>query len=284
MTVFYAMGSGWGHLYRTKMVATMFGKEDALILTTNTTAYTLFNPDQVVLITAEEMDANSCKGTLTNYLSDPAIDEIFIDTFPFGIMGELDTTLLEGKKINYLARRMKWDTYLKNISQNNISITLDTTYTLEPLEDQHQLFVEAKSSHTSLLKIEYPKPDYARVKIQGNKNCDPIWLIVHAFDKEEVEFLYNYACDCAVRENVAAYFIIISDQCIHLNTQGECIPHATAADWFPFADRIFTGGGFNTMQQVKPYLHKHTALPLPRKFDDQNWRINYFSKMVKQCC
>ncbi|HAA15445.1 MAG TPA: hypothetical protein DCE41_28590, partial [Cytophagales bacterium] len=44
-------------------------------------------------------------------------------------------------------------------------------------------------------------------------------------------------------------------------------------DWFPHVDRIFCGGGFNTLQQVLPYREKVKALPFPRRFDDQAERI-----------
>jgi hypothetical protein len=278
MTLFYAMGSGWGHLYRTKMIASMFGKQDLQVLTTNPIAYQLIHKNQVVLISPDEMNSSHCRDTLKNHLSDPTIKEVFIDTFPLGIMGELDEPLLSGKKINYVARRMKWEAYLNSIEPNNFTQKIDTTYVLEPLEDRHQHFINTNSEKIEALKIEYPKPDYSRVQIANNKNNDSIWLIVHSENKEEVESIYQYARDCAALENVVPYFIIISDQAIDLNTQGECISNATAADWFPFADRIFTAGGFNTLYQMELYLHKHTGIPLPRKFDDQNWRINYILK------
>lgn len=283
MTLFYAMGSGWGHLYRTKMVATMFGKQDALVLTTNSVAYTLFDKNQVILISPDEMEQSRCRETLARTLSSPDIKEIYIDTFPLGIMGELDTALLHGKTVNYLARRIKWASYLKSVAAGEPDIRIYQTFLLEPLEGQHQHFINSHSTKANTLLVEYPAPDYSRVKISNNKYSDPVWLIVHAANKEEVESIYHYAEDCARQENITPYFIIISDQSVELKGQGECLHNAHAADWFPFADRIFSGGGFNTLQQMKPYLHKHTGIPLPRKFDDQNWRINYLkSKTAHQ--
>lgn len=283
MTLFYAMGSGWGHLYRTKMVASMFEKTDAIILTTNPIAYTLFDKHQVILVSPDEMEQSRCRKTLARYLSDPEIDEVYMDTFPFGIMGELDNSLLQGKTIHYLARRIKWETYLNSIVTIEPEIKIDHTHVLEPLEEQHQYFINRNSTKANALIIEYPVPDYSRVKISDNKYSDPVWLIVHAANKEEVESIYHYAEDCARQENITPYFIILSDQSVDMNGSGECIHNAIASDWFPFADRIFSAGGFNTIHQLKPYLHKHTGIPLPRKFDDQNWRINYLkSKATHQ--
>jgi hypothetical protein len=39
--------------------------------------------------------------------------------------------------------------------------------------------------------------------------------------------------------------------------------------YFADAQRIFSAAGFNVMRQTARYRSKHTALPMPRRFDDQ---------------
>jgi len=38
------------------------------------------------------------------------------------------------------------------------------------------------------------------------------------------------------------------------------------------AEKIFSGCGFNVMQQTHFYAHKHEFIPFERRFDDQFWR------------
>ncbi|MDH4058383.1 MAG: hypothetical protein OEU76_06440, partial [Cyclobacteriaceae bacterium] len=102
-----------------------------------------------------------------------------------------------------------------------------------------------------------------------------IWLIVHAFIKNEVEALIAYAKEIALLENEKPFLVVITDQPVH-GADFLSYSYFPASDWFPIADRIFTGGGFNVLKQGTAYSEKITAIPFPRKYDDQKWRVMNF--------
>jgi len=76
-------------------------------------------------------------------------------------------------------------------------------------------------------------------------------------------------------ENQDPVFMVLSDQQI---VEENVIWYAwfPAQDWFPLAARIFIGGGFNVLKQAVPYSEKITAIPFPRRYDDQAWRVKNF--------
>lgn len=263
-----------GHLFRIAVFIKQFKVEDYTILSSNPLAFTLFPESKIIFITAENYK-DGWESFVNEKLPQLEIEKLFIDSFPNGLIGEFSCWPAVDYPICYLARRLKWSNYQANVQPTKFDF--DTVYQLEDLEDEHQMFVNAKAKKIEQLVLNYPQPekiDLSNFKIASDKI---LWLVVHAFDTDEVEMLLQYAEAIAQQEKCNPFFILISDQQIDVNN-GMCIHYFPAVDWFPLAARIFCGAGFNTVQQVKPFLSKTTLIPFPRHYDDQLWRYRALSK------
>ncbi|MBL7856329.1 MAG: hypothetical protein JNM57_01470 [Cyclobacteriaceae bacterium] len=265
MKLFYVMGGGWGHLYRVHTFIRQFAISDFKILSNNPLAQQLFSTDEVINVpggTREEVISH-----IHHFLNTITFDELYVDTFPAGLFGELRAT---HRKSYYLARRLKWKAYQSNVRE--LPIRFDTTFCVEELEPAHHEYVKFASVHVASIALEYPPPHPERIPTSRIPVHKPLWLVVHSFDKEEVETLLYYAQTAARMEKQHPSFVVLSDQTVD---DPEIVHYAwlPACDWFPIADRIFTGGGFNVLQQVKDFTQKVTAIPFPRQYDDQAWRI-----------
>lgn len=257
-----------GHLFRIAVFIKQFDIKDYTILSANPLALTLFPESKIIFIPPADYD-REWASFVNDRLPQLHIKKLFIDSFPNGLTGEFSNWPIVDYSIYYLARRLKWINYKDHVQHTNFDF--EVVYQLEALEDEHQTFVNTKTKKVEQLTLNYPQPekvDLAAFKISSDK---VVWLIVHAFEADEVEMLLQYAEAVAEQEKCNPYFVVISDQRIHVNN-GICIRYFPAVDWFPLATRIFCGAGFNTVQQVKPFLGKSTLIPFPRKFDDQAWR------------
>lgn len=278
MKLFYVMGGGMGHLYRVSTFIQQCEIDEYRILTANALVYKLFSADKVLFISADNYKT-VWSHFITETLPLLPVTQLYIDTFPNGIDGELRDWPQINYPVFYFARRLRWEIYQP--AMQDFRFNFFYVYQLEELEDGHQQFITSKASTIEKLTIDYPPAQIDNIISNPLYNHKPRWLIVHAFNKEELESLVQYAQEVARQENLQPFFLVLSDQAIEV-TNGTCINYFPAIDWFPAADRIFAGGGFNTVQQVQPFLTKTTLLPFPRKYDDQAWRIEAYINSLKQ--
>lgn len=278
MKLFYVMGGGMGHLYRVSAFIHQFEMEEYRILTANPLVYKLFSVDKVLFISADNYKA-AWSYFVTETLPLLPVTQLYIDTFPNGIDGELRDWPKANYPVFYLARRLRWEVY--HPAMQDFHFNFFCVYQLEELEIEHQQFIKSKTSTVEELTLAYPPAQIDRIASNPLYNNKPCWLIVHTFNKEELESLVQYAQEVARQESIQPFFLVLSDQTIEV-ANGQCVNYFPAVDWFPGADRIFAGGGFNTVQQVKPFLTKTTLLPFPRKYDDQAWRIETYVTSLKQ--
>lgn len=272
MTGFYAMGGGLGHLTRVQTFIKNYQISGAIkIITANRSVLDFFSKEQVVLVESDKSTtplnlADQIKA-VTSHLD---FEKLYIDTFPCGIMGELNTDLIPSKTRHLLARRLIWKNYLPLISE---IIPFDSTYYFEPLHTDHQQFIKVNSKLTIEATLDY-QIDANRVV---NKRAKPLWLIVHSTYQEELQLLIHHAQDIAKLERIDPEFLVLSDVTLPSHHSYRLLRNENPLDWYYTADRIFTGGGFNTWHQLKPWRVKHVALPFKRKFDDQFWRVRELS-------
>ncbi len=273
MKLFYAMGGGWGHLQRVRTFINQFQFSEFRIVSNNPQASRLFERNKLIIPEGDTPDALS--QSIQKIFGSHDAEEVYVDTFPNGLFGELND--IRAKKIYYLARRLKWDVYTPLLSD---AIFFDKTFCLEELEPDHQRYVDQHSRHVEALELNYPSGDMHRIPKAMIPRQRPIWLIVHAFVQEEVDALVAYARDVALIENQTPAFVVITDQ---PSASENSLAYFPAVDWFPLADRIFTGGGFNVMQEAKRFPKKIHAIPFPRKYDDQYWRVGMKTCNLKTC-
>ena len=268
MKLFYVMGGGLGHLYRVRTFINQFHISAFRILTNNLLAQKLFSPDEIEFI--QDETSHELIHKIQCVINSTRYNELYVDAFPAGLFGELNDVNIQ-KKI-YLARRLNWNNYKSLITS---SLRFDETLCFEELEDEHGMFIKEISENISSVDLLYPNPDITKIAKELIQQ-KPIWLIVHSFIIEEVESLVSYAKDVARLEKQDPVFIVLSDQQI-VDNDVICYAWFPAQDWFPLAARIFTGGGFNVLKQATAYKEKITAIPFPRRYDDQAWRVRKFT-------
>jgi hypothetical protein len=275
MKLFYVMGGGMGHLYRIHTFIHQFKLSGFKILTNNPLTWRFFSPKEIIHVQGESYQA--IVPQVQQQLHTADFTELYIDAFPAGLFGEVKT--LPGKKFIYLARRLKWSCYEQFVAEP--AFRFDECIYFEELEEAHMQFIKRVSGKVSFAELGYPQPAPKRIPTEIIPADKPIWLIVHSFFYEEVEMLIGYAKAIAKMEMEDPAFVVLSDQ--EIDDQ-EVLHYSwfPASDWFPLAERIFTGGGFNTLHQLKPFRTRVTAIPFPRKFDDQVWRVEQFKSVDTQ--
>ncbi|MEM1406836.1 MAG: hypothetical protein AAGG59_08690 [Bacteroidota bacterium] len=271
MIAFYAMGGGLGHLTRVRaFIHTYDVKDPFKIITANRAAFRFFTNEQLVFI---ESDKETTRDELARKIQETTRDLVFnhlyVDAFPCGILGELSERLILAEHRHYLARRLIWKNYQPVLSSE---MTFNSIYRFEPLETDHQVFIQKHGKQIidvsldfSFLRSNKPPPT--------KKLSQPLWLIVHSTHQEELKLLVDHAQDIAKLKQLHPHFVVLSDVSIPLLDSIQLLMNENPMDWYPLAERIFTGGGFNTWHQLEPWRNKHTALPFKRKFDDQFWRV-----------
>lgn len=275
MNLFYAMGGGMGHVYRTSIFIQHVKITEYKVISANPLVRKLFTEDHIIFLDADRYEESWNAFVHTTLPTLPA-SALYVDTFPAGITGEL-STLVVNFPVYYIARRMRWKNYADLTS--GLTLSFSKVFQLEPLESDHEVFIQDRSSEIVSLRLRYPAGSVANIPKELIPTHRPVWLIVHAFDRAEIETLFQYAKDVARLEKTNPCFVVLSDQGIAVS-EGICIPYFPAADWFPLADKIFIAAGFNSVQQATPYFDKVTFFPFPRKYDDQAWRV----AAVKSLC
>jgi hypothetical protein len=275
MNLFYAMGGGMGHVYRTWIFIQHFKITEYKVISANPLVRKLFTEDHIIFLDADRYE-ESWNAFVNNNLPSLHTSALYIDTFPAGITGELSTLVVDFP-VYYIARRMRWKNYVELTS--SLTLSFSKVFQLEPLESDHEGFIRNRSSEIASLRLEYPVGSVANIPKELIPTHRPVWLIVHAFHKEETETLLQYAKDVARLEKIKPCFVVLSDQDIEIS-EGMWVQYFPAADWFPLADKIFMAAGFNSVQQATPYLDKVNFFPFPRKYDDQAWRMATVKSLV----
>jgi len=204
-------------------------------------------------------------------------DELFLDTFPAGIRGELcGFKPLRDVPIQHVARLLRWDEYQKLLSDEPPKFT--HAYILERLDHRHAQFIKQQGGKKRALALQYPSTasdssvlDVEQLKRQGR----PVWLVVHSGSAREVETLLDYADAMRHVENIDAELLLIArrppERIRQVVTLIDCYP---ASLLFSVVDRIISGCGFNVMRETEPFQHKHRFIPFARRFDDQFTRAS----------
>lgn len=269
MKLFYVMGGGLGHLYRVRTFIDQGSLTPIKVLTNNPLAEKLFSNAEIVFV--EHETPHGLIQQIHSALNTIPFSEFYIDAFPAGLFGELPVL---NQRTVYLARRLNWSPYKVLVKPGQLRF--NETLLLEELEEEHRQVVNEVSESISPIDLHYPPADSSRIiSKEILSQAKPVWLIVHSFIREEVESLVRYAKETARLEKQDPVFIVLSDQQI-VEEDVYCYTWFPATDWFPLATRIFTGGGFNVLKQAVPYAEKITAIPFPRRYDDQAWRIKKF--------
>lgn len=267
MTLYYAVGSGLGHLTRARRVLEILGlAHDAAIITASPDAHDDRITGGISIVDVPphlEHSPDQHRAWVRDLVRRRWTDRLIVDAFPGGIQGELCG--LEGVRIDYVARLLRWDAYRRVVPAE--LPRFDTTYVIEELTTPHEAFVRRQSGSVAALDLTpAPLPEPPAVGA-------PFWLIVHSGTAEEVHELVAYTSELRALLSSSPARVLVASRCkIPLPAGFEHVDVYPASPLFPLAERVFSGAGFNVMFEMEPWRTKHEVVPFARRFDDQHLR------------
>jgi len=243
VTVYYALGGGWGHRTRAERVLAALEIEGAEIIATGDVPPAFDgNPEAHRRWLIDRFEGR----------------RVIVDVFPAGLQGELSG--IEGVGFDYVARLLRWDEYRRAVPHTPPGF--GTTYVVEALTAAHAAFVQDSSRRVVSLPLAAPRLQPPSPAIRNDYS-----LVVHSGPAEEVLELLAYARELCDEP------LFVATRC-KMALPPDCAGLVTHRpfDYFAGATRIISAAGFNLMMETEPWRSKHHVLPLPRRFDDQYLR------------
>lgn len=273
--LFYVNGGGLGHLSRiSAFIFTLKIKiSESIILTSSDFASLLFPTSSIKQIpNSFSKDIKKLTSFIQSTINNNNFENIYIDTFPLGILGELKFIDFQDIRLIYISRRLKWKSYAPILDNNTFKYHL--TYIIEQSSKEQFNFIISNSEKQISLALNYQKNKPSEDILVLFPSDKETWLIVHSTPIEEVYALLEHAKDIAKAEEKNPLFVIISQHKLKATSKIIQLNYFPAYNLFPYVDKVFSACGFNIMQQTKNFRKKHISIPFPRKFDDQFWRKN----------
>ena len=176
-------------------------------------------------------------------------DELIVDSFPGGILGELCGMTLPPAR--HVARRLRWTAYAQRFTGR--LPRYDVIYELEPMSHEH---ARALTGPIERLTLPVASPGAPLVD-------EPHWLVVHSGPDHELDRLLAHAAD-------APRIVVVSPRRpARLPERAQWRDVYPVAPHLPHAERIVTAAGFNLMQETAHLRDRHTFVPFERALDDQ---------------
>ncbi len=222
---------------------------------------------------------NRFRNFLKNTFSQRNCQKLYLDAFPFGISDELADFDFGEIELFYVARRLKLG-FVEQFSTTN-SNRFSKTFLLEPLAEKHMEFIKRNSLQIELLDLKYFE-DFSETQILREKIIEkhsPYWLVVHSGNESETSELIDYAKEIHAAEKSETDLVLISSNSFEFENVYNIYP---ASALFPFAEKIFTACGFNSIKQTERFREKHYFLPFRRRFDDQFARAKIAREIMSQ--
>lgn len=299
--LYHAPGDGLGHLVRAGRFLRTYFPTSYIIVTSNSRY--LFDPrltellapqTSKVLLPSTPFSPRQAWQALLQSCLDEGLTHLCIDAFPLGLHGELmGLHIPETVSVWQLCRRLKWSDYRTQLG-DPLTGPLPfpsscRTVLLEPLETAHLAFLGRidRGVHSAFPPAHHaptPAPATDPTLIAGLLEAlaalpQPPWLIIHSGSREELEALVGYAHDLRTLEGHEGPLWLVTPE--PLTEPLALSPPVHALSLWPVdalfapAHRIVTACGYNLMEELRPWRHKHHFMPLPRRFDDQHWRARW---------
>lgn len=282
MTLYYAMGGGLGHLVRARAFAHTLGIEGRMtILSSSDQAddQRVTGPLRVRRAPAR-LDRNPAgwRDWLGQLMVELRPEELILDTFPSGILGELAGMELPANlRLQHVARLVRPEA-LAEFSLP-ASPLFETCYVVEDLSAAQSEWLAARTRRVVRLELidppcASPGDDAARqlAAVIGARHA-AFWLVVHSGPGEEVDELLCLADEMRSMEKAQVDLVVLTRVPVAaVRARTFVYDLHPAALLFPQARRIISAGGFNTLRQAAPWRGIHTVLPFARRHDDQHRR------------
>lgn len=198
------------------------------------------------------------------YLAAINPDLAVFDTFPWGLRGEWFRC---GIRCVYMARRLRWQTYLEALGSAGNLDGFARVIVLEPLSADHEQTLNVANDVVRLPGPVRLRPGAVNTPVPANLqrilDSGNAWLVVHGGVQSEVDQLI---AEAGARKPEASPLAIVS-------------PWDGAFDYYPAtnlvaqAAHVITGAGYNSMADMLHRPAHHTAIAFLRRFDDQAARL-----------
>ncbi|MGM0599279.1 MAG: hypothetical protein ACQETH_05595 [Candidatus Rifleibacteriota bacterium] len=279
MKLFYIIGGGLGHLTRFSSFLHRMQIEEPVTLI----ASSPFARDKRVVsdkhrVLIPPFRSARTKEDLILWLQE-VIDSlkpesIYIDAFPAGILGELTQVFFpSGAKVFLLARLIKWPVYLERIPAFNKKF--EKVYLFEKLPDEYLQFLEENSKNIEELQLDLPQ-----IEVKADCNSAQKWLVIHSGPDSELKCLLNKVEEDLENESKKPQVLVVypGRKPDFIPAQYEYVNLYPAYCLFKDAARVYSGAGFNMVDQMRGMRNKHYVMPFERILDNQFERCRQHEK------
>lgn len=292
-TLYYCFGGGLGHL--TRFIAWCHTTSTQPMLLTNCEAAKTpgLLPEGVRYLMPEasdQADKSSLQKWLKENLRQEKPQQLIVDAFPGGILGELcGMPELAAIECTYLARILRLERYLPRLEQSALP-HFARIFRLETLKNDHENFIQGLGGLISDIELFDPpepesdmnRPDISHLPASGFD------LIVHSGSEKEVLQLLRFALETAALRNRSSEVVLAcpgpapapapASASAILPAGAQHINIYPAGTIIHRAGQVFSGAGFNIMRQMKHTNTPHHVLPFERALDDQFFRAAHYKK------
>jgi hypothetical protein len=203
-----------------------------------------------------------------------APQELIVDSFPGGILGELRG--IDLPPAVHVARRLRWDVYRRRL--RGPLPRFRKTFVVESLTPEHEHALSGFSSESERLELPAIGQAPADLLLDGAH-----WLVVHSGPDHETVELAQYAAELQVLERSPAPILVISPvRPSWIPAGGTWRDLYPVAGHFERAERIVTAAGFNAIRETELVRERHRCIPFERKLDDQFGRAAAMQKNRQQ--
>ncbi|MCV6629475.1 MAG: hypothetical protein OIF50_06415 [Flavobacteriaceae bacterium] len=278
--IFFIEGGGLGHLSRVDKCIRLhnWDPKDCILLT-HSVFYKYF-PRYTWKYTKWDNKSENLSRLLYSQLTALHDALVYIDTFPCGMTGNLITVFHDFPKHRYilLARILKWQDYLHAMDLSNFSIHFEKVLLFEHVPKDQFSWLQTHAStveHIENLPL-YDGPKQALLD-------SPHILLIQSGGRKDVERLLQWVqLQEKQQQKVLPLFVFTQ---VPFETKDKNVHFVynqyPVQQYFEAATRIYTAAGFNLMQELQNYKHKHHAYPLDRKYDDQKLRLKLYGYSTK---
>lgn len=282
--IIYALGGGWGHLVRALAFAQPVAQKYPVRILCNSPyvefirSFWIQDP-HLFPIQLENcsvaMGIEATKKWVGFHLQDPC-DCLVVDTFPRGLLGELESILPAKKQCFWIHR----DLNPKYVAAKQLRQFVESHYTKvfipgenldPPLAD-----LGIRTDPWILKRAEnLPSNESARGLLRG-VGTDPIVLVIATGQPEE-QHLYGWITQ-ELDWYLTTYFAGVILRCLAASLPPLCPEHLwiqywPAIDCLRAATVVVGGGGYNTVMECQALQIPLLAFSWPRLYDRQQIRI-----------
>jgi len=262
--LYFAPGSGLGHL--TRALAVCLELRDLGIASGIVTNSPFAEPlARLSRLPITHIASSEWSQAAPRFLAEHAPRLAIVDTFPNGMRGEW--SVRPPTPFIHIARRLNNCTSIAGGGSAWTGFAL--TIAIESLAADHEALLQPPLLRLPGLVRLRPLLIETPIHTELDRMLDDgAALVIHGGPLEEVEQLLALA-----RQQLPGGMPIAAITPWPLSCGTPAFDYFPAANLIHRARHIFTGAGYNSIADTMHYRFRHTALPFPRRFDDQAARL-----------